>query len=936
MANLTAVISADTSKFVGGIKSAQEMLNKFVQDTNSASDSTKRNVSATNEQVAAYQRVIKQLEKVGSGTMSTNQQQKALTEQIKELKVQWQNLSDSAKSSEFGKSMADTMKLASDELKNLKSQLSTIDEVAPKGNLKQELRLTTTELQNLTAQYRALSAAEKSSPFGIQLAQKMDELRQKAGGLQDTIGDVNAEIKIAATDTPNLDVFNEALSIGGNLLSTYSSLVAKLTGDEKALKDAIATIALVQSACNTATKIANALQSSSVLMLKVRKIQEGALAVGIRIRTAAESKGTVATRAATAAQAAFNIVAKANPYVLLATAILAAGTALIAFTKKNKEAKEAQEKETEATKKAQEALDNYIDTVGGGAGGALAKFNKLKSVYEGLSTTMEKTQFLKDNKKEFDELGISVKNLSDADNIFINNSKAFEKAIMERARAAAMYNLIVKNFEEYAKEIEKINKSTGPYSAGNIVSEDQAGMIGHKNDYWTLGSSDRYMGTSYVSLSQSGADLLNEEWREKQRKKAEQVLLGANEDLQKEINDANGAYNSILKSFGISGGGGNSTTTVEIEPVIVEGSLAEANKKVSDLKKQLENMNPTDENFATIHQQLEDWKKKQAELNELINGTKEKVQETEDEVSKLVSGSLNEASYFVKSISEQLANMNPNDEGFQDMLDLLNEWKKKQDEITQSINGTNEAVKEIESGKSAVESFLQTYDKLVGSASNIVGSFNSVYEAFKELDDKLEDAKPGWERFFVVFEAGMSVLNSIANMMEGINAIMEVFNTIKAASTAITDKDTASSIANATAKTTEAGANTLEAGTAGAAAAAEAGKSVASVPYVGPILAIAAIASVMAAIMGVIASSKGFAGGGIIDGATSIGDYNLARVNNGEMILNGTQQKRLFNLLDGNSGFGSSGNVGGQVEFKLKGTELIGVINNVNKKRSKV
>ena len=53
------------------------------------------------------------------------------------------------------------------------------------------------------------------------------------------------------------------------------------------------------------------------------------------------------------------------------------------------------------------------------------------------------------------------------------------------------------------------------------------------------------------------------------------------------------------------------------------------------------------------------------------------------------------------------------------------------------------------------------------------------------------------------------------------------------------------------------------------------------------------------------------------------------------MILNGSQQKRLFNLLDGSESMTSSTG-GGQVEFKIRGTELIGCINNTQKKRNKV
>jgi hypothetical protein len=46
----------------------------------------------------------------------------------------------------------------------------------------------------------------------------------------------------------------------------------------------------------------------------------------------AENKGTIATGAATVAQKIFNAVAKANPYVLLATAVIGVATALYAFS----------------------------------------------------------------------------------------------------------------------------------------------------------------------------------------------------------------------------------------------------------------------------------------------------------------------------------------------------------------------------------------------------------------------------------------------------------------------------------------------------------------------------------------------------------------------------------------------------------------------------
>ena len=83
-----------------------------------------------------------------------------------------------------------------------------------------------------------------------------------------------------------------------------------------------------------------------------------------------------------------------------------------------------------------------------------------------------------------------------------------------------------------------------------------------------------------------------------------------------------------------------------------------------------------------------------------------------------------------------------------------------------------------------------------------------------------------------------------------------------------------------------------------------------------------------------ISAIQGYSNGGIIGGATTSGDMQLARVNAGEMILNNSQQARLFDLLDGGAsmvGYGSR-----KVEFKISGQNLVGTLRNYNNKMSKV
>ena len=94
---------------------------------------------------------------------------------------------------------------------------------------------------------------------------------------------------------------------------------------------------------------------------------------------------------------------------------------------------------------------------------------------------------------------------------------------------------------------------------------------------------------------------------------------------------------------------------------------------------------------------------------------------------------------------------------------------------------------------------------------------------------------------------------------------------------------------------------------------------------------LAALAASIGAIIAAFAAVKGlskFAKGGIVGGNSTTGDNNVIRANSGEMILTKAQQGTLFNMLNGKGGLG-----GGNVEFKIRGTDLVGTLNNYNQKR---
>ena len=144
---------------IEGINNAKQSLDKFITDMHNAAAAGEEMKDVSEEQVQAYNKVIQGLEKAADGTKTAKQEQKALSKQLQELKDLWASLSNEARSSDFGKSMAETMSAAKDELAALKTQMASMGEMKmPEtgGSLKKELRAASNELIGLTAQYRAM------------------------------------------------------------------------------------------------------------------------------------------------------------------------------------------------------------------------------------------------------------------------------------------------------------------------------------------------------------------------------------------------------------------------------------------------------------------------------------------------------------------------------------------------------------------------------------------------------------------------------------------------------------------------------------------------------------------------------------------------------------------------------------------------------------
>lgn len=254
-----------------------------------------------------------------------------------------------------------------------------------------------------------------------------------------------------------------------------------------------------------------------------------------------------------------------------------------------------------------------------------------------------------------------------------------------------------------------------------------------------------------------------------------------------------------------------------------------------------------------------------------------------------------------------------------------------------NVTSLDEALKIAQVKKDVKDLSKELREGMYSGVKDIASSSDRLVSAFSSLKDVVgdEDAT-AWERIMAVWNAMINTVDafmSIVKTIEELTKITEKLSKAKEAEAAIDTAITTQKVTNAgiqaTAETTTAATTAAAAKTEVAANTAAAGsaavKSVAGIPIVGIALAGAALAAIIA----MMASLPKFARGGIIQGSPT-GDLNLARVNGGEMILNGSQQATLFQIANG-KGIKTNG-MDGKVEFEVRYDRLIGVLKNGDQK----
>ena len=777
-----------------------------------------------------------------------------------------------------------TLKGVKQQLQDTTSSASGLDKIEQRF---ERIQNSTAPLKRKLRELQGIM--DKMNLDGLANTDVFTRMAAEAASYKDAIGDTAQAVRLLSSDTATLDAGIEAFQGLAGAASIATGVMGMLGSENEDVQKAILKVQSAIGILNGVQAIANTLNKDSILMLKLKQFWESANAKTTVVATTATTANTVVTNANRIATQAWNTV-KAISKALLGDftgLILVGAGALATYAMFTDDSTEADKKNADALKDQKSEAESLADTLSKKLGTETAnltgKYLALRDGWKNCRNEHEKNEFITNNATAFKSLGLNITDVSSAENAFVANTNSVVQALNARAEAAAyaaiqqeLYEKAIRQEASVKQQKQKVTTNT------RNINNQRARAVGNTkyhdtNNYTTAG----------IQAQEAEARETRKQAEEMGRKSAEAARKAT------QLSKKSGAFGSVntQKTGGKTTGTNRTTRTnrttgttnnTKEQPVFKEDAVTieDMTNNVNILTSKLKKLDPNTAEFEEVSKQLEGWKDK-------LSAVDEKLKKTEEVKPKFEKGSIADYQDQIAAINEQLQNQNLS---MDVRLNLLTDKENLENQAQELINPLK-AKEEAE--KAAEEAEKERAKQQEERKSKQIEGYQAIGDAASAMGQLMSAA--GAEGAAAAMQIVATTANATAQMIPQIMALIG-------------------------AKEGEAMAN----GTASAAA----------LPFPANI---AAIASIIATVVGTFASIfstvGAFAGGGIIQGASTHGDQLLARVNAGEMILNGSQQARLFNLLDGAGAVGGAGM--GQVSFKIKGSDLYGSLSNYSKVKAK-
>lgn len=360
------------------------------------------------------------------------------------------------------------------------------------------------------------------------------ELAKKASEYSEALKEVKKDVE-AMGNSAGLNVMINTLGLASGALSTVTGITSLFNDESKELQELMVKVQGTMAVTIGIQQIQNSLLKESALMESIYALQ-------IRARAAAIALSNRNTIAATVAQRVFNMVARANPYVLLATALLTVVGALVIFSQKTNQA----------------AVDNkkLMELIASSIAKPLMAYKRLQAQWNQLAGDLKaKEQFIIDNRDAFEDLGIKVRSVSDAENLFVENTAAFVESMQLRARAAAEMELAQEKWKEFVENEDKVaannkryneaafggvgrwleKKVLSPIGAGDKTVDDMNALFKSQNDL--INKSIKHEQEADAKLSKAKLKKTTEKtgWKQVIQKQIDELQIAIDEAPTKQI-----------------------------------------------------------------------------------------------------------------------------------------------------------------------------------------------------------------------------------------------------------------------------------------------------------------------------------------------------------------------------------------------------------------
>lgn len=791
----------------------------------------------------------------------------------------------------------------SNTVKQVKKELSDVGNVGQTAmdKINAKFKRITESSAPLKRQLRDLQALMAEMNFkGLSNTPEFTQIAQQAGAVKDAIADASAATQRFSSDTMKLDAAIQMFQGIAAAGSIATGAMALFGSENKEAAEAIRKVQGALAILNGIQAIANTLNKDSALMHRIKQI-----------RMAATTKATIADTVATTAWNRAKAIGKA----LLGdwTGLLLIGVAgLTAYSMATNKSTERQTEFNNSVERSKQIQQEFKDSFSSTYAELMSKYTQLQTQYKKLKSEHEKTEWITNNRTEIEKLGYAVNSVSDADNVFINNTSNVVRAFKKRAEAAARAAHLTKLYEEkFRLEQER--------------ADIQKDVKNNANEVNRIKKQRQEKGT----YTWGEAQTLKEDRENKEHIKAytdnitkidEQIEDNANKlvDLNKDLPKPT-SYKPTKVSYPKTTNNYSSNDTKEEDkPKYKSGSLSDLEKQLSDLQQKLKDGLIPNDKIEETKIEIEDLKnnilKKKIELGIEIDP---KLKESEEAKQKI----LDEVNNWSENGKRPQIKISPIEENpyNENTLDGLRNIIQFNDELIDSFKSSREELIKLKTElENAGLTGTEAFNKISNELTNTENSLSRTTEEQKELTDsyinldthkkELEDQSEAWGYYSEILGGVTNAMNVLGDSQESQMAQFAV--------------NTASILANTVSTITAMNAEALAKGASSAFA----------LPFPANL---AAWATIAATIGSIFASLPKFASGGIVGGSTH-GDNVLARLNGNEMVLNPRQQSNLFKAINsGSFEFGDTETNNSTINFKIKGSDLYGTLKNFSKTAAK-